>query len=128
MKLSKVLRVIGRGAAIAAEFTPAGAAVTKGLDMAGKALHQPEGVDDDAPETLREIAAHPGEWLVDGEIVGLYFEDDRDTDLRARLTNEGVTYRDASARLWLKHAAEERRRWVAIDAEGRPCAWPVVSG
>lgn len=81
-----------------------------------------------APPTLREIAAHPGEWLVDGEIVGLYFEDDRDTDLRARLTNEGVTYRDASARLWLKHAAEERRRWVAIDAEGRPCAWPVVSG
>ncbi len=56
MKLSKVLRVIGRGAAIAAEFTPAGAAVTKGLDIAGKALHQPDGVEDDAPETLREIA------------------------------------------------------------------------
>lgn len=56
MKLSKVLRAIGRGAAIAAEFTPAGAAVTKGLDIAGKALHQPDGVEDDAPETLREIA------------------------------------------------------------------------
>lgn len=57
MKLSKVLGVIGRGAAISAEFTPAGAAVTKGLDVAGKALHQPDGVEDDAPETLREIAA-----------------------------------------------------------------------
>ena len=56
MKLSRVLRVIGRGAAIAAEFTPAGAAVTKGLDVAGKVLHQPDGVEDDAPETLREIA------------------------------------------------------------------------
>lgn len=56
MKLSKVLRAIGHGAAIAAEFTPAGAAVTKGLDVAGKALHQPDGVEDDAPETLREIA------------------------------------------------------------------------
>lgn len=58
MKLNKVLRVIGRGAAIAAQFTPAGAAVTKGLDVAGKALHQPDGVEDDAPETLRQIAVH----------------------------------------------------------------------
>jgi hypothetical protein len=56
MKLSKVLRVIGRGAAIAAEFTPAGAAASIGLNAAGKAFHQPDGVEDDAPETLREIA------------------------------------------------------------------------
>jgi hypothetical protein len=81
-----------------------------------------------APPTPREIVAHPGEWLVDGEIVGLYFADDRDTDLRVRLTSENLTYEDDSARLWLKHAAEERRGWVAIDAEGRPCAWPKVSG
>lgn len=56
MKLSKVLRVIGRGAAIAAEFTPAGAAASIGLNAAGKVLHQPDGVEDDEPETLREIA------------------------------------------------------------------------
>jgi hypothetical protein len=56
MKLSKVLRAIGRGAVIAAQFTPAGSAVTAGLGVAGKVLHQPEGVEDDAPETLREVA------------------------------------------------------------------------
>lgn len=56
MKMSKLFRAIGTGAAIAAQFTPAGAAVTKGLDVAGKVLHQPDGADDDVPETLREVA------------------------------------------------------------------------
>jgi len=55
MKLGKLLRVIGGGAVIAAQFTPAGAAVTKGLDVAGKALHQADAVEDE-PTTLREIA------------------------------------------------------------------------
>jgi hypothetical protein len=67
MKLSKVLRAIGRGVAIAAEFTPAGAAASIGLAAAGKALHQADGVED-GPETLREIAvqtvlAHAGPIL-----------------------------------------------------------------
>lgn len=77
------------------------------------------------PPTLREIAAHPGEWLVDGNVVGLYFYDDHDTSLRLRTSNTALG--DSAARAWLAESASECHRWVAIDAEGRPCAWPVVS-
>lgn len=56
MKLSKVLRAIGSGAAIAVQFMPAGPAITNGLDVVGKVLNHPEAADEDAPETCREIA------------------------------------------------------------------------
>lgn len=75
--------------------------------------------------TLAEIAAHSGEWLVDGCVVGFYFYDDHDQHLRLCVGN--ATLSDRAARAWLAESASECCRWIALDSEGRPCAWPVVT-
>jgi hypothetical protein len=61
--------------------------------------------------TVAEIAANPGPWLVQYVDGGYDVLDDRS----AR----------ALARLEFGHSVRPVR-WWPLDADGRPCAWPVV--
>jgi hypothetical protein len=101
MKLSKVLRAIGTGATIAAQFTPAGAAVTKGLDMAGNALHRPDGVEDDEPDTLREIAVQT--VLANAGVI-----------LAATIAAGKVNFMDAQ----LRYSTDAVEEWLQYEARG----------
>jgi len=101
MKLSKVLRAIGRGAAIAAEFTPAGAAASIGLTAAGKALHRTDGVDEDEPDTLREIAVQT--VLANAGVI-----------LAASIAAGKANFMDAQ----LRYSTDAVEEWLQYEARG----------
>lgn len=70
------------------------------------------------PPTDAEIAAHaaqrrPGLWLTRDDGGNVFVECGRATV--ARLREEQ------------RMAGDEGTRWIALDASGRPCAWPTVT-
>ncbi len=65
------------------------------------------------PPTDDEIAAHAaagGVWVHSDETTGTYADNDPGETAACRAEGDGLN-----------------RRWLPLDAEGRPCAWPKVT-
>ena len=61
------------------------------------------------PPTDAEIAAHDGAWLVSGRGLALALSGQKAADCAYNARSAGAEW-----------------RWIALDADGRPCAWPTA--
>jgi len=78
------------------------------------------------PPTLAEALAHDGAWMAGGERVAIRrVRGPHGDSLRAYPAVGAASIGDAATRAWLP--TQGGRRWIPLDREDRPCAWPTVT-